>query len=100
MSHFLSRILIVAVLLSLSFQSFGSVTVKASPPIETLYSGLNFPVAFTFAPDGRIFYNEKNTGNIRVIQSGAVLPAPFANMAATARGRRHGRGPARNRPRS
>ncbi|MGA8904864.1 MAG: PQQ-dependent sugar dehydrogenase [Candidatus Bathyarchaeia archaeon] len=80
MSHSISRILIVAVLLSLSFQSFGSVTVKASPPIETMYSSLSFPVAFTFAPDGRIFYNEKDTGSIRIIQSGAVLPAPFAHV--------------------
>ncbi|MGD0175242.1 MAG: PQQ-dependent sugar dehydrogenase [Candidatus Bathyarchaeia archaeon] len=80
MSHYSSRILIVAVLLSLSFQSFGSATVKASSPIETMYSGLSFPVAFAFVPDGRIFYNEKDTGNVRVIQSGAVLPATFANV--------------------
>lgn len=70
----------MAFLLSLSFQGFGSVTVKASSPIETLYFGLNFPVAFAFAPGGRIFYNEKDTGNIRVIQSGSVLPIPFANV--------------------
>ena len=37
-----------------------------SQPIETLYAGLNFPI-FTFAPDGRVFFNEKNTANIRVI---------------------------------
>jgi glucose/arabinose dehydrogenase len=46
-----------------------------------LYSGLNFPVSFSFAPDGRIFYNEKNTGNIRVIASnGTILQQPFATV--------------------
>ncbi len=82
MSHFLLRILVFAVLLSLSIEGFGSVRVKASPPIETLYSGLSFPVAFAFAPDGRIFYNEKDNGAIRVIQSdGTILPTPFATVS-------------------
>lgn len=80
MSRFHLRILIVAVLLSLSIQGFGSVRVNASTPIETLYTGLNFPVSFTFAPDGRIFYNEKNTGYIQVIQNGVILSTPFATV--------------------
>src|SRR5438093_6914609 len=29
-------------------------------------TGLNFPAAFTFAPDGRIFYAERYTGQIRI----------------------------------
>ena len=36
---------------------FGTVPVK---------TGLDFPAAFTFAPDGRIFYGERFTGEIRV----------------------------------
>jgi glucose/arabinose dehydrogenase len=27
----------------------------------------NFPVGMVFAPDGRLFYNEKTTGNVRVV---------------------------------
>lgn len=31
------------------------------------YVTANFPVGMAFAPDGRLFYNEKITGNVRVI---------------------------------
>jgi glucose/arabinose dehydrogenase len=34
---------------------------------QTVATGLNRPAAFTFAPDGRIYYGEKDTGEIRVI---------------------------------
>lgn len=34
--------------------------------VET-YIDANFPVGMVFAPDGRLFYNEKVTGNVRVI---------------------------------
>lgn len=33
------------------------------------YSVANFPVGMIFAPDGRLFYNEKTTGNVRVIDA-------------------------------
>jgi glucose/arabinose dehydrogenase len=36
----------------------------AADPVAT---GLNFPAAFTFAPDGRIFYGERLDGDIRVL---------------------------------
>jgi glucose/arabinose dehydrogenase len=51
------------------------------PTVNPVLTGLNFPVSLGFAPDGRIFYNEKDTGNIRVIQpNGTLLPAPFATV--------------------
>lgn len=31
------------------------------------YMTANFPVGMAFTPDGRLFYNEKTTGNVRVI---------------------------------
>jgi aldose sugar dehydrogenase len=31
------------------------------------FAPANFPVGLTFAPDGRLFYNEKTTGNVRVV---------------------------------
>jgi hypothetical protein len=37
-------------------------------------TGLDFPAAFRIAPDGRIFYGEKNTGSIRVFD-----PVPRSN---------------------
>jgi aldose sugar dehydrogenase len=35
------------------------------------------PVAMTFAPDGRLFYNELKSGKIRIVQNGRLLPEPF-----------------------
>ena len=53
----------------------------AISPVNGLLTGLNFPVSLGFAPDGRIFFTEKNTGNIRIIQTnGTLLPTPFATV--------------------
>ncbi len=48
--------------------------------LETVYEGLNTPVAFAFAPDGRIFYNELQAGDVRIIKDGTVLPTPFVSI--------------------
>ena len=49
--------------------------------MNAILTGLNFPVSLKFAPDGRIFYNEKDRGNIRIIQpNGTLLPTPFATV--------------------
>ena len=54
----------------------------SSSPVTTLLTDLNFPVSLEFAPDGRIFFNEKNTGNIRIIlQNGTLLSTPFAAIS-------------------
>ena len=51
--------------------------------VTALLTGLNNPVSFKFAPDGRIFYDEKDTGNIRVIlQDGTLLQQPFATVSS------------------
>jgi|GEM_PF-427625 len=34
--------------------------------------------SMVFAPDGRLFFAEKNTGNIRIMQDDVILPEPFA----------------------
>jgi len=53
----------------------------AASPMNALLTGLNFPVSLRFAPDGRIFYTEKDTGIIRIIQqNGTLLPTPFATV--------------------
>ncbi len=53
--------------------------------LEMVYEGLNTPVAFAFAPDGRIFYNELQAGNVRLIKDGSVLPAPFVALDVVGR---------------
>lgn len=48
--------------------------------IEPIARSLNHPQAVALAPDGRIFFVERTTGNIRVIQYGKLLPTPFATL--------------------
>ncbi len=51
--------------------------------VQEKYTGLNFPVSLKFAPDGRIFFNEKDTGNIRVIlANGTIVPTSFATISS------------------
>jgi glucose/arabinose dehydrogenase len=48
--------------------------------VELVAGDLAFPVSITFAPDGRLFYNEFATGQVRIIEDGALLPEPFAQL--------------------
>ncbi|HEY6567994.1 MAG TPA: PQQ-dependent sugar dehydrogenase [Actinomycetota bacterium] len=41
---------------------------------------LAFPTNMAFSPDGRLFFTEKDTGNVRIVQDGALLPTPFATL--------------------
>ena len=53
---------------------------------ETFLANANFPVTMAFAPDGRLFYNELRTGNIRIISTGQLLPTPFATLPVSING--------------
>jgi glucose/arabinose dehydrogenase len=44
---------------------------------QTIKSGLNFPAAFTFASDGRIFFGERFTGQIRVLDPATGIDTLF-----------------------
>lgn len=49
------------------------------------YAIANFPVGMVFAPDGRLFYNEKTSGNVRVIGTDGRLQAqPVINLPTDA----------------
>lgn len=55
----------------------------------TLVAGdLNFPVSFAFAPDGRLFFNERRTGRVRVMVAGTLLPDPVAMLPVVTGGER------------
>jgi glucose/arabinose dehydrogenase len=47
---------------------------------EPLLEGLEFPTNMAFAPDGRLFFTEKNTGSVRIVQDGEVLADPFVTL--------------------
>jgi glucose/arabinose dehydrogenase len=48
--------------------------------VELVLDNLDFPLAMAWAPDGRLFYAEKNTGNVRVVQGDTLLPAPWVTV--------------------
>ncbi|HXE75038.1 MAG TPA: PQQ-dependent sugar dehydrogenase [Candidatus Xenobia bacterium] len=85
-------------LLAMQIACGGSTTVGGvvNPPgpnpvpfrVETFLSNLSFPVTMAFAPDGRLFYNELQTGNVRVVVNGVLQPQPFATLPVETTGER------------
>lgn len=58
--------------------------VPAGFELETLLSGAQFPTALAFAPDGRLFFTEKDTGNVRIFSGGALVAQPLIHLADAA----------------
>ncbi len=58
--------------------------VVAAGQISTYMTGLNFPIALAFTSDGRIFFEERLTGSIRIIENGSLLSTPFYTLPNTA----------------
>ena len=50
-------------------------------------AGLSAPTAMQFAPDGRLFVTQQ-TGQLRVIKNGVLLPTPFLTLTVNASGER------------
>ncbi len=71
-----------------------SKTVASNPPlggsvpfrVETFLPNANFPATMAFAPDGRLFYNELRTGNIRIVSNGQLLAQPLATLPVSTNG--------------
>jgi glucose/arabinose dehydrogenase len=47
---------------------------------QVVVAQADHPSALAPAADGRLFYTEKNTGRIRVVKDGVLLPEPFATV--------------------
>jgi glucose/arabinose dehydrogenase len=47
---------------------------------EPFVKDLAFPTNMAFTPDGRLFFTEKDTGNVRIVQGGEALAAPFVTL--------------------
>lgn len=57
---------------------------------SVLLGGLSVPVRMAQVPDGRLFFNELSTGNVRVVASdGTLVPTPVATVAVLS-GNHHG----------
>src|SRR5688500_3128901 len=54
--------------------------------VETLLTNMDKPIAMAFDPDGRLFYTEKNTGNVRLFANGVLQPTPVIRFVVASRG--------------
>ncbi|MEZ0264759.1 MAG: sorbosone dehydrogenase family protein [Phycisphaerae bacterium] len=54
---------------------------------STVAEGFDGPTAMAFAPDGRLFVAEQS-GALKVVKNGAVLPTPFVKLRVDARSER------------
>lgn len=61
-------------------RSGGSIDVNVHVTTVEVVNGLNTAVAFDWAPDGRIFFTEKNTGQVRVAVDGTLLDEPVIDL--------------------
>ena len=56
---------------------------EATMTTEDVVTGASFPVTLAFAPDGRLFYAELCTGNVRIVlPDDTLLPDPFVNAGS------------------
>lgn len=74
-------------LLSSSFFPLAAATLPSGFVETTFAGGLSAPTAMDFAPDGRLFVCLQ-TGNLRVIKNGALLPTPFLSLTVDSSGER------------
>lgn len=93
----MSRTTALPTLLGLTLAVSGCITGSNLPPpirvaagtdAEYVAAGIERPGGVAVAADGRVFFTEKNTGRIRVISSGELLPDPFAEVPVNAAGER------------
>jgi len=88
--RFLSILLSLCTLISLNSCGSGGEGTTQFPSngleVELVADGLDFPVTLVCAQDGRIFFNELQTGKIRIIQGGILLSRAFATVLVSTEG--------------
>lgn len=72
-----------AAILALAVGLWAAPAAAQEPSVETFAGNLEFPTNMSFAPDGRLFFTEKETGRVRIIEEGRVLPRPFVTVGVT-----------------
>jgi glucose/arabinose dehydrogenase len=53
---------------------------SSAPRTEVLIDNLKIPMSLTFAPDGRLFFNEVSEGRVRVFENGVLQDTPWATF--------------------
>lgn len=68
---------LAALILALAAAPVGA----GEPEVETFLEGLEFPTNMAFTPDGRLFFTEKDTGQVRVVmKDGRLLERPVIGL--------------------
>ena len=83
----LSRVLCLFVAASVLAPAAAAATLPAGFTEALVASGLQRPTAMALAPDGRVFVCEQS-GRLRVISGGSLLPTPFVTLTVSAAGER------------
>ncbi|WP_310394449.1 PQQ-dependent sugar dehydrogenase [Hymenobacter sp.] len=65
----------------------GAQTFPAGFSASLVTTGIQSPTAMAFAPDGRIFACQQ-TGQLRVVKNGVLLPTPFVALSVNSSGER------------
>lgn len=80
----LTHLVLVALTAALAWGLLPVASAAAAPNLVLVASGLDEPVFLTQPPDGtnRLFVVEQ-TGYVRVIENGSLLPAPFISLRAS-----------------
>ncbi|MBI1930260.1 PQQ-dependent sugar dehydrogenase [Candidatus Poribacteria bacterium] len=76
----LLQVFIIIVATSVTIYARAEPEVPPGFTVTAIASSLDFPVTIAFPPDGRLFYTEKNTGRIRIIENDVLLPLPFVDV--------------------
>jgi len=76
---------------ALALSSCGGGGGSSSPVTGTftavpVYQDLDTPSSLRFAPDGRLFFTELSSGNVRIADGGSVLATPFATLPVATSG--------------
>src|SRR5687768_10890962 len=80
--------LMVCVCVSLLIGGAAGAATLPSGFVESLVAGgLQRPTAMAFAPDGRLFIAQQS-GQLRVVDNGTLLSAPFVSLTVNASGER------------
>lgn len=74
----------------LTFPGSGASSISIAPGLraELIVPDAQSPSALAFTDDGRVFYAERKTGNIRVIEAGVLQSAPVATVPVNYAGER------------
>jgi glucose/arabinose dehydrogenase len=84
-----AALVLLAGMMLLSAPSQAQSDMEALPPgakIETLLEDMNRPIAMAFDPAGRIFYTEKETGNVRLFANGRLQTNPVITFSVDGSG--------------